>query len=94
MPWRVDQVESIVFSVFGAIDHGDRVALDRNATLPLQIHRIQQLFLHVAHLHGSGELEDSVRQCRLAVVHVGDDAEIASMVQVSHAVVNELKSRT
>ena len=44
--------------------------------LPLQIHVVQELVLHVAVGHRAGVLQEPVRQRRLAVVDVGDDAEI------------------
>ena len=84
MPGRIDQIESVVLPVLSLVNHRYRVALNRDATLTLQIHRVEQLVLHFAHLDGAGQFKDAVRQRRLAVVDVRDDAEVAGMVQIGH----------
>ena len=76
---RVDEVELVGLAVVGIIGHADGVGLDRDAALPLDVHRVQQLGLHVALLHRVGELEDAVRDGRLAVVDVRNDREVADM---------------
>ena len=50
---------------------------DRDPTLPLQIHRIKKLVLLFALLDRARALEQPVRQRRLAVIDVRDDAKIA-----------------
>ena len=40
----VHQVELIRYPIFGRISHGDWVALNRDASLPLQVHRVEMLF--------------------------------------------------
>ena len=74
---RIHQIELVGFAVLGWIAHGHRVHLDRDATLLLEIHRVQHLVLHLPLRDGMGGLEQPVGQRRLAVVDVGDDAEIA-----------------
>ena len=54
----------------------DRLALDRDAALALDVHPVQVLRAHLAALDHAGELQHPVRQRRLAVVDVGDDAEV------------------
>ena len=51
--------------------------LDGDAAFALQIHRIEQLVLFVAFGNCTRALEQAVRQRRLAVVDVRDDAKIA-----------------
>ena len=51
--------------------------LDRDPALAFQIHRIEQLILLLALLDRAGALEQPIRQRRLAVIDVRDDAKIA-----------------
>src|SRR2546421_5371345 len=76
MAGRVDEVELVSLAVLCRIRHADRLELDRDPTLPLQIHRVEDLVLHVALADRSRVLEEAVGQRRLAVVDVGDDAEV------------------
>ena len=51
--------------------------LDRDAALALQVHRIEQLFLHLAVGNCAGAMQQAVGKRRFSVVDVGDDAEIS-----------------
>ena len=44
----VDQVENVVFAVLGLVVHAGGLELDGNAPLPLQIHAVEELGLHLA----------------------------------------------
>ena len=61
----------------GLSSHPDVLRLDRDATLTLEVHRVEVLRPHVAHVDRSRQLEDAIRQRRLAVVDVSDDREVA-----------------
>ncbi len=74
---RVDQVEHVLNAVFTAPGQPDRLALDRDAALALDVHPVQVLGPHRAVVDHAGELEHPVGQRGLAVINVGDDAEIA-----------------
>ena len=50
--------------------------LDRDAPLAFEVHRVEDLRLHLARLQRAGELEEPVREGRLAVVDVRDDGEV------------------
>ena len=56
--------------------------LDRDPALALEIHRVEQLRLHLTGLKRAGQLEKPVRQCRLAVVDVRDDREVPNVTLV------------
>ncbi len=75
----IDQVEDVLLPVQGVV-HLDRLALDGDAAFALQVHVIQVLGLHVAVGDGAGHLQQAVGQGALAVVDVGDDAEIADVL--------------
>jgi hypothetical protein len=62
----------------------DRLALDRDPALPLEVHRVQQLGAHLAGIDGVGELENAIGERRLAVVDVRDDREVADVRLVGH----------
>ena len=52
------------------------MCLDRNPALTLEIHGIEQLVLLVPFVDRARGLEQPIRQRRLAVIDVRDDAEI------------------
>ena len=75
----VDEIELIGLPVVGIVGDAHGVALDGDAALALDIHGVEQLGLHVALINRIGELEDAVRDGRLAVVDVRNDREVANM---------------
>ena len=74
---RVDQVELVGVAVVRLVHHAHGVGLDGDAALPLQVHVVQDLGLHLAPGHRAGQFQQPVAQRRLAVVDVGDDREVA-----------------
>ena len=68
----VDQVEDVAVVV-----DPDVLGLDGDAPLPLDVHRIEVLLAHEPGIDRPGDLEDAVREGRLAVVDVADDGEVA-----------------
>ena len=69
---RVDQVQLVPLPL-----HADRLRLDRDPALALELHRVEQLIAHLALGDGLRQLEDPVGERRLAVVDVRDDREVA-----------------
>ena len=82
---RVDEVEDVGVPIGGRVFDADGVGLDGDAAFPLDIHGIEQLFLHIALGHGAGELDQPVSKRGFPVVDMGDDREIADAVEVGHA---------
>ena len=80
MAGRVHQVEDVGLSVQRLVVEPDRLGLDGDATLTLDIHRIEHLLDHVARRHRSRLLDQAVGEGRLAVVDVRHDREIADVV--------------
>ena len=72
----VDQVELVLLAVDGMF-HAHGLRFDRDALFALQIHLIEQLILHLASRHGAGRLDHAIGECRLAVVDVRNDREVA-----------------
>jgi hypothetical protein len=77
VPRGVDQVEAVGLAVARGVEHRDGVALDGDAALALEIHRVEGLLAHEPMLDRLGQFEDAVRQRRLAMVDMGNDAEVA-----------------
>ena len=78
VPGRVDQVEDVGLAIVGVIGQPDGVRLDRDPALALEVHRVEDLGLHLTLLERAGHLEEAVRERGLAVVDVGDDREVAN----------------
>jgi hypothetical protein len=78
----VDQVELVRAAVARVVVHSNGVELDRDAALALEVERVEHLVLHLALLEGSGGFDEPVRQRRFPMIDVGDDAEVADMVQL------------
>jgi hypothetical protein len=74
---RVDEVELVGLAVLGEVVHADGLRLDRDPPLALELHGVEQLRAHQPRVDRLGQLEDAIGQRRLAVVDVGDDAEVA-----------------
>ena len=78
VPGRVNHVER-VWGVLVRPRHAHGLALDRDATLALDVHAIQVLVAHLASLNDAGQLEHAVRERRLPMIDVGDDAEVTDL---------------
>ena len=74
----VDQVELVVGPVPRRVGHPDRVELDGDPALALEVHGVEELLPHLALLHRAGRLDEAVGEGGLAVVDVRDDAEVAN----------------
>ena len=79
MAGGINQVEDVELTIGGFVFHPGRLELDRDAALPLQVHVVEELLLHVPCRHRAGGLQQAVGQGRFAVVDVGNDAEIANV---------------
>ena len=73
----VDQVQHVLAAVPAPPGQADGLALDRDAALALDVHPVQVLRAHLPLAHDAGELQHPVRERGLAVIDMGDDAEIA-----------------
>ena len=79
MAGRIDQVEDIFFTA-ADIFHLDGMALDGNTFFFLQIHGVEHLVFHFPLVERMRALEHAVGEGALAVVNVGDDAEVADIL--------------
>ena len=91
MPGRVDQIQLINFTISSLVFHGDRMRLDGDAALLLEVHRVKQLVFHLARRDRARPMQQPIGKRRLAVVDVGDDAEISN-VRYVHRLKPELRA--
>ena len=76
MSRRIDQIKNILVSILCLIDKPDGLGFDRNAPLPLQIHIVKHLILHLPAGKKPGLLNDPVRQSGFAVVDMCDNTKV------------------
>ena len=84
MPWRVDKIECVGFSIAGSIRQCYRLAFNGNATFPLDIHIIQHLILHFALVDNMSLFNEAIGKRRFAMVDMGNDAEIPDKFFLVH----------
>src|SRR5574340_223025 len=77
---RVDQVEGVLLAVAGAVGQGNGLTLDRDAAFALDVHIVEDLVLEGPFVGYAGKLDETVGECGLALIDMGDDAEIANAV--------------
>jgi hypothetical protein len=78
MAGSINQVEDVFLAVPSFVVHPGRLQLNGNASLPFEIHAIEELFLHLPLGNSASELQHSVSKGRFAVIDVSDDGEIAN----------------
>ncbi len=76
VPRGVDQVEFVLLAIARLVRHADRVELDRDAALPLQVHGVEELLAHEPLFHRAGGFDQPVGEGGFPVVNMGDNAEI------------------
>ncbi len=62
------------------------MAFDGNPAFTFEVHRIQELILHLALLYRMGGFEEAIGERRLSVVDVGNDTKVPDVVQRAHRV--------
>ena len=90
MARSIDQIEHIAFAIGSCVVHPGSLELDRDAPLSFQIHVVEKLLLHISTSHRASVLQQPVSQSRLAVIDMGNDAEVpqARNGNVGHALAN------
>ncbi len=83
VPRGVDHVQDVFLAVF-LVYHADGVRLDGDAAFALQVHVVQELVRHFVLRDGLRQFYHAVGKRRLAMVDMGDDAEISDIVVLRH----------
>jgi hypothetical protein len=89
VPRRVDHVEDRGVARPVPLPHHPRHAhglrLDGDAALPLDVHAVEILRTHLPWVDHPGHLQHPIRQRRLPVVDMGDDAEVADATGIGRS---------
>ena len=89
MPRRIDHVEDGGVALLVALPddpgHPHGLALDRDATLTLDVHPVEILRTHLPRINHAGDLQHPVGQGRLAMVDMRDDAEVADATRIGRS---------
>ena len=85
MPWSIDKVKLVGFTILSLVIQGDALGLDGDAALALDIHRIEHLMLHLARAKTTANLDKTICQRRLAVIDVSNDRKISDMTEVTQS---------
>ena len=80
MAGRVHEVEDIKLAVVGPVFEPDRLSLDGDAALALDVHGIEHLLDHLALGDRPRLLDEPVGERRFAVVDVSDDREVSDIL--------------
>ena len=78
----IDEVEDILLAVLGLVYSADGLGLDGDSALPLQIHIVQHLGLHLPAGQKAGFLNNPVRQGGFAVIYVCHNTKIADFALI------------
>ena len=79
MSWCIDQIENIFLSIFRLVDRPHSLCLDRNPTLPFQLHVVQNLGLHLTAGQKSGHFNNPVCQCGFSMVDMCNNTKIPNI---------------
>ena len=82
MTWCIDQVEDVFLPVLRMVDRTDGLGLDRDTPLPLNVHIIQDLILHLTLRQDPRLFNDPVCERAFSVIDMRDDAEIANLIHI------------
>ena len=80
MARRVNEVQLVDLTVLRLVIQRHALCLDRNTTLALQVHRIEDLLGHLTIRQAAALLDEPVSQGRLAVINMGDDGKVTYML--------------
>jgi hypothetical protein len=73
----IHQIQDVFLPVLGFVRNGNGLTFDGNTPLPLDVHVVQDLIVKIAVRNEPGALNEPIGESRLAMIDVGDDAEIA-----------------
>ena len=75
----VDKVQVVLLPILSLIRQGNGIAFDGYAAFTLDVHGVEDLIPELPFPHHTGVLDQAVGQSGLAVVNMGDDAEVADV---------------
>ena len=81
MPRGIDQIQVVHLTIAGPIAQCGRLRFNSNSTLALQVHRVENLGLHLSIRESAAALDNPIGQRRLTVIDMGDDGKISDVIQ-------------
>ena len=78
MAWCIYEVELVDLAVISLISQTYGFCLDGDATFSFQLHAVEHLLSYLLPSHRASQLDESVGERRLAMVYMGNNAEIPS----------------
>ena len=84
MTWSVDQVEYVTLAVRCGVIDPHRISLDRYSSLPLNVHTVKHLRLHITLLDRSSLLNQPISQRGFTVVNMRHDREVTDVRKRYH----------
>ena len=82
MSRRIDKVERVRLPILGGVVEGNGPGLNGDASLPLQVHIIQQLVFHIPLRHRAAGLQQPVGQRGFSMVNMGNNRKISNFLLV------------
>ena len=86
----VDEVQGVGLPVGGLVVQAHRPGLDGDAPLPLQVHVVQQLGLHLPLGNGVAQLNQAVGKGGFSMIDVCDNGKIADFGLIGHSLITSL----
>ena len=93
MPRRIDEVEVVDLPIASLIDECSGLRLDRDSTLALDVHRVENLRFHLAVGEPTATLNQTIGERALAMIDVRNDRKISDVIHACCDVVQWSSSR-
>ena len=79
MAGRVDHVELVLVAIIRIVIQRHALGFNRDATLTLNIHGIENLILHFTFTETTAYLDKTISQSRFAMVNMGNNRKISDI---------------
>ena len=80
MAWCIAPVEVVNLTIFGFVLQRSCLRFDGNAALFFNVHGVKNLRLHFSVLQTTAALNQTISECRFAMIDVRNDGEISDVI--------------
>src|SRR5947209_16416068 len=87
MSWCIDEVQFVLFAIKCRVAHTHSLSFDGDALLTLQVHLVKGLLHQFAFGDRPCIFQQAIGKGGLAMIDMGDNAEISNMCLVCHAII-------
>ncbi len=81
MPRRVNEIQSISFTVLALVGKANSLALDRDAAFPFNVHVVEDLIFLGAGIRNPRIVDQTVGQGGFAVINMGYNTEVTYVIR-------------